>query len=323
MTQPWSNQAVSLIVIIAGGGFTGLFVYSPTPAAGNLIDSIAPAGGTDPYGNTYLSGITSYGPLPGGAVGAKEATSMTAGGLQIFTAPSFSGAYTGHTQLYYSLTGAPHIALTTPVVTDLVQLGGDLSGLAKITVNNQWPFATSGAALGPMQLMGQQLADFTTHTVTAATSTQLSTAFSVPASDAEVGAVYELEAYGNGTQGSTAQSLSFTHNFGGTDRVTTLIQSAFAGVNGPFAWRVVLRAACVTTGTSGTWQVLMYGFVSLNGGLGVGGSNTPAFVQTTGSGATITLSTTVSEALQVNALWGSTTGAPTLTCRSTQFRRVA
>lgn len=60
MTMPWSNQSVSLIVVEAGGGgFVGLFVYSGAPAVGNLIASIAPAAGTDPYGNGYGQGIES------------------------------------------------------------------------------------------------------------------------------------------------------------------------------------------------------------------------------------------------------------------------
>jgi hypothetical protein len=61
--MPWSNQAVSLVVIIAGGGFTGLFVYSPAPGAGNLIYSVAAAAGTDPYGNAYQQGAVTYGAL--------------------------------------------------------------------------------------------------------------------------------------------------------------------------------------------------------------------------------------------------------------------
>jgi hypothetical protein len=39
---------------------SGSFFYSGTPANGNLIASIASAGGTDGFGNTYLAGITSY-----------------------------------------------------------------------------------------------------------------------------------------------------------------------------------------------------------------------------------------------------------------------
>lgn len=39
---------------------SGLFIYSGTPANGNLVASIAPATGTDSFGNTYLEGIASY-----------------------------------------------------------------------------------------------------------------------------------------------------------------------------------------------------------------------------------------------------------------------
>lgn len=38
----------------------GLFLYDGTPALGNLIASIAPAPGTDGFGNVYLDGIVTY-----------------------------------------------------------------------------------------------------------------------------------------------------------------------------------------------------------------------------------------------------------------------
>lgn len=71
----WSNQPVvaPVVVIVAGGNGEGLFVYSGTPATGNLIASIAATAGTDAHGNAYQAGVTSYGPvnfsqLLGGAV---------------------------------------------------------------------------------------------------------------------------------------------------------------------------------------------------------------------------------------------------------------
>lgn len=39
---------------------SGLFIYDGTPAAGNLVASIAAAAGTDSFGNTYLAGIVTY-----------------------------------------------------------------------------------------------------------------------------------------------------------------------------------------------------------------------------------------------------------------------
>ena len=40
---------------------SGLFLYGGTPANGNLVASVAGGGGTDPFGNTYQAGITTYG----------------------------------------------------------------------------------------------------------------------------------------------------------------------------------------------------------------------------------------------------------------------
>lgn len=47
----WTNQVVSLLIVQAGGNLQGIFVYSPTPGAGNLIAALTTAS-KDPYGNT-------------------------------------------------------------------------------------------------------------------------------------------------------------------------------------------------------------------------------------------------------------------------------
>jgi hypothetical protein len=55
----WNNQTIKLVVLTAETtGFSGLFAYSPTEGAGNLIFSLAAVAGTDPYGNTYPAGIS-------------------------------------------------------------------------------------------------------------------------------------------------------------------------------------------------------------------------------------------------------------------------
>jgi hypothetical protein len=57
----WSNQLNNLIILAAQQlGFSGLFAYSPAPGAGNLIASISAVAGTDPYGNAYRAGLTTY-----------------------------------------------------------------------------------------------------------------------------------------------------------------------------------------------------------------------------------------------------------------------
>jgi hypothetical protein len=45
------------LVVVFGPGYSGVFVYNPTPANGNLKASIAAQPGTDPYGNAYPAGI--------------------------------------------------------------------------------------------------------------------------------------------------------------------------------------------------------------------------------------------------------------------------
>lgn len=61
--QPGVSNAVEIAnLVIIFGVHGGLFVYSPSPGAGNLIASIVPQAGTDQFGNTYVAGVTSYGP---------------------------------------------------------------------------------------------------------------------------------------------------------------------------------------------------------------------------------------------------------------------
>jgi len=47
------------LVIVFGTGFSGVFVYSPSPGPGNLVASVAALAGTDPYGNKYPAGVSS------------------------------------------------------------------------------------------------------------------------------------------------------------------------------------------------------------------------------------------------------------------------
>lgn len=59
--MPWTNVYPGVIeavtVIIQGGTQSGIFVYSGTPASGDLIGSWAATGGTDAYGNAYPPGL--------------------------------------------------------------------------------------------------------------------------------------------------------------------------------------------------------------------------------------------------------------------------
>lgn len=56
----WANTVIIASQVIIEGADDYLLVYNGAPALGNLIASIAPMAGTDPYGNPYMAGIFLY-----------------------------------------------------------------------------------------------------------------------------------------------------------------------------------------------------------------------------------------------------------------------
>ncbi len=70
--MPWStNVAVTLQAGDTIINPNGNFVYSAAPAAGDLIASIAPAAGTDTFGNAYEQGIVGYAVIAGNTYGLR------------------------------------------------------------------------------------------------------------------------------------------------------------------------------------------------------------------------------------------------------------
>jgi hypothetical protein len=61
----------------------GMFTYSGTPAAGNLIFSSAPAAGTDSFGNVYVEGAAAY-ITTGGSTFALQLGNQGANGAAFF-----------------------------------------------------------------------------------------------------------------------------------------------------------------------------------------------------------------------------------------------
>lgn len=98
----WSNTASSVltantVIVVAGDPNTGVFIYSGTPANGNLIMSMTAAAGTDPYGNDYGSGIVSY-PNTGAHSGGVK---INAGEIELGQPPNFTNAATLRQSLFF------------------------------------------------------------------------------------------------------------------------------------------------------------------------------------------------------------------------------
>jgi len=95
------------VVIRGGTVVSGLSLYySGTPALGSLILSIAAAGGTDPYGNTYLAGITSY------ALGGLTFTQLNGGTIAFNGGGGIQGFSTGAVKIG---TGATVVTVAAPL----------------------------------------------------------------------------------------------------------------------------------------------------------------------------------------------------------------
>jgi hypothetical protein len=176
-----------------------------------------------------------------------------------------------------------------------------------------------------MSLQGAQPAIFPGTTVTAASLTDIA-AFTIPAGDADVGAVYEVDVWGNGIQGTLGnrQTLQCGAAIGGTAlQSVTFGTTAFENVgNQAFRFRIQARMICVTTGSLGTWTSYVKATVSDFGSNIAPGNNDFAEGFACESTGTTTKDTTVAQTASAQIAWGATTGAPSLTSRVAVFKRI-
>lgn len=178
-----------------------------------------------------------------------------------------------------------------------------------------------------MGMQGAQPATFPVIAVTAASLTNIATA-TVPANDANVGAVYELEVNGSGTQAATtAVTLQFAVALGGNVMSTATLGANFMAAGTSFRWKCRARVICHTTGNTGTWSSEVEGIVSVSGTTlltsGASSANaTNSFINCEIASFT-TVDTTASQTLALQCAWGSVTGSPTLTSRVAIFKRIA
>jgi hypothetical protein len=184
-------------------------------------------------------------------------------------------------------------------------------------------FSTAGTpqVIRPSSLTGAVPAtqtDITSRTVTQAVTTQLSGSFTIPANDANVGTQYRLKCSGFATWGATQQLLTLAELLGGTNINQVNFAAAAFAASTPLDYDAEFTLTVVTTGAGGTARALLRAVFNINN----------AAVLTTNSatgvrqGGGIAFNTTIARALQLNALWAATVGAPTITCDRTTFERI-
>jgi hypothetical protein len=108
----WGSSIVPLLIITPTGGFTGLFMYTPAPGAGNLLSSDTAQASTDPYGNAYFAGKTEYGTFAGEQV----AINIFNGIVSFYTATTQAGPWTKQSSIGIDNAGDLTIATTGTLV---------------------------------------------------------------------------------------------------------------------------------------------------------------------------------------------------------------
>lgn len=341
-------------VVIRGGEVINgtTLIYNGPAALGNLIASSAAAAGVDTFGNVYYAGDCTYEPsggatatqvtqsdgglislgtgaAMGGAGGAQPSTIANGGGAQLDIA---SGAASGADVQSGFTFKSKSVDGTAPL-----NLASGYIGLNPLVANPPatWPSLyadittftpSAGLQSGYKGALSIAQADATPHTVVTATApAQLSKVWPVPANDAQALTVYRLTASGTATWGTTQQTLAFSLSALGVANFASLpIGATEFTVGLSLQWRLVADVVVVTPGSPATIK----GGISLE--IGVAGANELTQVNTNQSaggfashnGANATAVTTTNQNVTLQAVWGSTTGAPTITCDYSYFERL-
>lgn len=180
----------------------------------------------------------------------------------------------------------------------------------------------AGTAAGQLnQYYGN--ADTTATTVTAAAYTNLSTVYTIPAGEAYAGASYLLSCGGYGTWGATQQALDLLLYIGSSvTGCNPAVSSVALAAGATFAWSIIAELTCAD-GVS-AWQATMQGgLVQTNNAISPGTAADNGIPLAGGTTAAHTASVSSSIAVAVQARWGATTGAPTITNVRTRFSKVA
>lgn len=115
---------------------SGIFTYSGTPAANNLVTSVAPAAGTDAFGNQYVAGSASY-------------------SFQNVVA-SFATALNGGTTTWYTAaagTFGPWTSVATAKTVSVSPTGLTITGAGEAILTNGTASLSVGTSVAPGSLV--------------------------------------------------------------------------------------------------------------------------------------------------------------------------
>lgn len=146
------SQIVRARQVIVSGPNGGVFTYSPSVGAGNLVATSGTVAGTDPYGNIYLAGHSVY--------ASGFAASLQAGDLSFYLG-SLAAGWTFQGDILISLIDGHLIFnFTTTEVGGALTVDGNLTVVGTASINGSTsvgfpnPNATSTNGLANGQIAG-------------------------------------------------------------------------------------------------------------------------------------------------------------------------
>jgi hypothetical protein len=328
---------------------TGQFIYSGSPALGNLISTIVNLSGTDPSSNLYPAGISSLFPAsPGPSATPFLVAQLYQGGVNFgsLDAVNLTGGRTPASVIGFSSDGQLTMDSGTTGVSDnpatmfLSSQSDSGNGQPTLSVQAAISHNTAGVAptgAGPFFWVSgngtEQLstvegfkgsipisqADVSLFTNTTTSYNAMSKVWSIPANDADQDTVYRLTVSGDGTQGSTQQAIGHQASVLGATAANRVMNATTIVASDAFSWKYVVEVTILTTGSSGTADVT----TEFSWSQGVGGSG---FTDTVGATAitrhVATINTTVVGNITAQIAWSSTTGAPTISSYRSLFERL-
>lgn len=316
----------------------GAFFYSGTPAAGNLVFSIASTAGTDGFGNAYNAGIIAYGPNGSGvalvssggtpiAIFEPQSAAHLTYAPQILASITSAGAANEAEDLVLTSGKAGHDDAAIQLFSEAADASSaaraviEFGGSVAVQVDKTNTTFTTGAGTGFSGTPALVQVDNTDDT-NANNGTQPCTEqWPIPANDAQAGTVYEVETPYNGT--FETSSIGFKPRLNGSGVTTsggdTTGPSFFPTAGTSFAGNVRVRMIVRTTGASGTADFFVEGGIGINGNRSSGSNNNNGYLSS--QATTVALDTTVANTLGINSVWGASVASQTVVCHGSVFTR--
>jgi len=279
-----------------------------------LASNVAPSEAQDQYGNWLLPGLVTYGPDTITGSGYIAMQLQQGGAINWYKASAMTGSVSpwsaiGALQWWNPTTGFLIQAGTEGVeiqaIGGTVTLSGRPSGLTNAAFSGTFPIVQTD----------------TTAKTNANNGTQLMTvAWAIPANDAVVGTIYEVEAEFNGT--FETATLGFKPNLSGTVETTSggdTIGGGFFSAGQAFSGHITLKAMITTAGSSGKVSLFIDGGIGINANRSSGSNNNNAYLSS--QSTSVAFDTTSAQTIAISSVWGSSVASQTVSCGGSQLTR--